>query len=307
MKKQSVAIAVHGGAGEDSAFIKNNKEAYEAGLKEAILEGYAILQKGGSALDAVTAAVISLENNILFNAGRGSAFNNAGQVEMDASIMNGADLKAGATAMVSNVKNPVVLAREIMTNTNHVFIAGKDADDFAKDRKLLLAEDSYFKTPHQQEEYLKTKAESIEAKLKKVIKGTVGAVALDSAGNLASATSTGGTPGSLPGRIGDSCIIGAGCYANNKTCAVSGTGDGEFLITGVIAHSIATVVELKALPLQEACDYVVHQKNKDVQGDIGVISINQKGDVGISFNSERMHRAWIDLSGNLQCEIYGHE
>lgn len=304
MEKEKIVIAIHGGAGEDSAFIRENKEAYEAGLKEVLLEGYAILQKGGNALDAVTAAVTALENNSLFNAGKGSAYNNAGTVEMDAAIMDGANLKAGATAMVRNVKNPVLLAREIMTNTNHVLIGGKDASNFAKERKLILEDESYFKTSHQLEEYWKTEMESIEAKLNKKNRGTVGAVALDINGNLAAATSTGGTPGSLPGRIGDSCIIGAGCYADNNTCAVSGTGDGELLITGVIAHSIAMMIELKELSLQDACDYIIHKKNKHIQGDIGVISVNQNGEVGISFNSQRMHRAWIDLSGNLQCKIY---
>lgn len=299
-----IAIAIHGGAGHDSLFIQENQQDYEKELKIAILEGYAFLKAGGNALDAVIAAVKVLENHPLFNAGRGSALNIQGNVEMDAAIMDGKELKAGAVALVNNVKNPIELAFAVMTKTNHVFLAGKDADIFATEMGLITKEPSYFITDYQQEELAKLEKQGHEILLKKRNKGTVGAVALDVDGNIAAATSTGGIAGKLPGRIGDSCIIGAGCYADNNTCAVSGTGDGEFLITGVIAHSIAMAVELKGLSLQEACDYIIQEKNKNIPADLGVISVNAQGEIGISFNSERMHRAWIDGSGVLKCRIY---
>lgn len=303
MDDSKIVIAIHGGAGSDSSYIQNHISKYESGLNAAILEGYAILQKGGNALDAVTTAVMALEDDELFNAGRGSALNIKGEVEMDASIMEGQHLRAGATAMVDDIKNPILLARTIMEKTNHVFIAGEEASCFAKEMKIETEEAAYFKTVRRQEELLK-EIESTELPLKKRNKGTVGAVALDLAGNLAAATSTGGTVGKLPGRIGDSCIIGAGCYADNKTCAVSGTGDGEFLIRGVIAHSIAMAMQLKGFSLQEACNYVLFERSKAFSGDLGVIGVDQKGEIGIAFNSERMHRAWIDQSGKLFCKVY---
>jgi beta-aspartyl-peptidase (threonine type) len=297
------AIAIHGGASKDSDFIRQNLTRYEEGLKEAALAGYEVLKSGGSAVEAVTAAVMALENNEIFNAGKGAALTNEGKVELDASVMNGADLKAGAIAMVTQVKNPIGLARAVMEKTNHVLLASSGALEFAKQMELPLEDESYFITPHQQEELLEEQGSS-EDLLRKPTKGTVGAVALDVNGNVASATSTGGTSGSLPGRVGDSCVIGAGCYANNKTCAVSATGDGEFIITGVIAHSISMLMELKQLSLQEACDEVIYQRiNKD-EADVGVISVNSHGDIGMAFNCERMHRAWVDTEGNLGVKIY---
>lgn len=292
-----IGIAIHGGAGPDSPFIKSNVDGYREGLKEAITSAYKFLQEGKPAIDVVEEAVRKLEDNPLFNAGRGSAVNNRGEVEMDASIMDGKTLKAGAVSMVRNVKNPITLARAIMEKTNHILLSGYGALDFARDMRdidIELEADAYFITEHQYDEYMEVRdKENLQDLFRKYIRGTVGAVALDKDGNLAAATSTGGTTNSLAGRIGDSCLIGAGCYANNKTCAVSGTGDGEFLISGVIAHSIASAIEYLHCSMQEACDLVVHKKNKDVPGNIGVISINGKGEFGISYNSSRMHRAWI--------------
>jgi beta-aspartyl-peptidase (threonine type) len=300
-----IAIAIHGGAGEDSAFIKQNKTAYEDGLKAAVQSGYAILKQGGTAMDAVEEAVNSLENNPLFNAGRGAALNNRGEVEMDAAMMDGKTLKAGAISMVKNVKNPISLARKVLEETNHVLISGYGAIELAADFNMPLETDSYFITDHQQEVFMESSShESRQELLLKRIHGTVGAVALDENGDIAAATSTGGTENSLPGRIGDSCIIGSGCYANNETCAVSATGDGEFIITGVIAHAVSMCADLMKLPLQEACNYVIHEKNKNTEGDIGVISINKNAEIGIAFNSGRMHRAWIDASGNMGFGIY---
>ncbi|WP_419418595.1 isoaspartyl peptidase/L-asparaginase family protein [Legionella sp. D16C41] len=297
-----IAFAVHGGASESSPFLKKNKKATEEDLAKACQKGYDILKQGGSALDAVEAAVKIMEDSHYFNAGRGSALNCAGEVEMDASIMDGKELKAGAVSMVREVKNPISLARLIMTKTKHVLLSGYGALDFAKKEGLTLKPYSYFVTTHQYEEYERLNSEeTYEDLLTKKSTGTVGAVALDSQGNLAAATSTGGTSNSLPGRIGDSCVIGAGCYANNKTCAVSGTGEGEYLITGVIAHTISMLTELN-LPLQEICEQVLHKRNKNC-GEIGVISINQQGDIGIAFNTEIMKRAWIDLNGKLHVKI----
>ena len=302
---KNFSIAVHGGAGEDSEFIQAHQSGYKKGLEDAVKVGYKILKAGGSALDAVENAVRSLEDNPLFNAGRGSALNNKGEVEMDASIMDGKKNSAGAISMVRNVKNPVSLARFIMENTAHVFLSGAGALEIAKDEDLALEVDSYFITEHQVAEFIKDrKQDDYNAILKKRIHGTVGAVALDKAGNIAAATSTGGTPNCLDGRIGDSCVIGAGCYANNASCAVSGTGDGELLIINVIAYSIAFYMELKNCSIQEACDYVIHQRNKNVEGDIGVIAVDAKGNFGICFNSERMHRAWKINDEKSTVKIY---
>jgi len=300
---RNIVIAIHGGAGEDSAFIRANKEGYEQGLREAAEAGHTVLRYGGHAVDAVCAAVRCLEDNILFNAGRGSAINHSGIIEMDASVMNGEDLKAGAVAMVRLIKNPVDLARKVMDETSHVLLAGYGAAEFAKMEDIPEEDEDYFISQHQLDELEHAKKENESSLLRKPVKGTVGAVALDVYGNVAAATSTGGTCNSLAGRIGDSCIIGAGCYADNKSCAVSGTGDGELLIRQVIAHHIALNLTYKKFTIQEACDYVIKEKNS-LEGDIGVIAVTPSGELGISFNSERMHRAWIDRTGVFQVKIY---
>jgi L-asparaginase / beta-aspartyl-peptidase len=301
----NIAIAVHGGAGADSQFLHQFKTAHEEGLNDAIMRGYKVLEDGGPALNAVEEAVRSLEDNHLFNAGRGSALNNKGEVEMDASIMDGSNLKSGGVSMVSNVKNPVTLARFIMKNTNHVLLSGDGALDFAKNEDIELEPLSYFITDHQYEKFReKCNKEFLEELLRKRVHGTVGAVAVDHNGNVAAATSTGGTTNCLDGRIGDSCIIGAGTYANNETCAVSGTGDGEFLITAVIAHSISEAVFYKKCSVQEACDLVIHQYHKNTKGEMGVISVDAKGEFGITFNCARMNRAWMSKSKPLEIKIY---
>jgi beta-aspartyl-peptidase (threonine type) len=303
MNNKNIAMVVHGGAGPDSQFIKENIPNYESGLKEAAEVGREVLMNGGTAMDAVCAAVKSMEDNILFNAGKGAALNHEGGVEMDSAVMNGVDLKAGAVAMVRGVKNPILLARAVMENTNHVLLAGYGALDFAKDVNAELMDEAYFVTEHQLEELAEARHESKEELLRKRIKGTIGAVALDHDGNVAAATSTGGTSNSLPGRVGDSCLIGAGCYANNKTCAVSGTGDGEILIQNVAAHSVSMLIELGHYSLQEACDLVINERNQ-LTGDIGLIAVNQQGEVGISFNSDRMHRAWAVGTDPVMVKIY---
>lgn len=303
MKK--FGIVLHGGASNSSKYLRLNLANYEAGLREAAQIGYKVLKKNGSALDAVELTVRYLEDNALFNAGRGSALNSKGEVEMDASIMDGKRLKAGAVSMVRSVKNPISLARIIMQQTKHVMLSGYGALELAINNKLQIEDDRYFITDHQYDLFQsKSKKESRKDMLQKRLNGTVGAVAIDKKGNLASATSTGGTTNCLPGRIGDSCIIGAGCYANNQTCAVSGTGQGEFLITGVIGHSISMYLEMTKCSLQQACDYVIHKRNKKIKQNIGIIAVDRKGNFGISFNTEIMKRAWVGTDGQVSVRIF---
>jgi len=300
----NIAFAIHGGASNGSSFLRKHLKEVEEGLAEAARSGYKILKKGGSALDAVEIAIRILEDDPLFNAGKGSALNCRGEVEMDASIMNGKNLKAGAVSMVRNVKNPITLARLIMNKTRHVFLSGYGALEIAQNGGIDLETDSYFITEHQQALFRKFSArETVQDIMEKRIYGTVGAVALDKRGNMAAGTSTGGTSNCLPGRIGDSCVIGAGCYANNKTCAVSGTGEGEYLIRGVIAHTISLMME-QGMGIQEACDYVLHKRNENIRGHIGVISVSHTGEIGIAFNTPMMKRAWISSREDLQVKIF---
>jgi len=300
-----IAIVIHGGAGPDSDFIKQNKVQYEAGLKAAAQRGYDVLKSGGAALEAVEQAVRALEDNGIFNAGHGAALNNKGEVEMDAAIMNGENRKAGAVSMIRNVRNPVSLAKLVLEKTNHVLISGYGAMEFASEQDVPLEPVSYFISDHSRQEYVEERdQQATQDMLKERIHGTVGAVALDAKGNVASATSTGGLPNSLPGRIGDSCIIGSGCFADNRTCAVSATGDGEFIITNVVAHSLSICTEFMDGSLQELCDYVIQERNKGTEGQMGIIAVNSKAEIGMAFNSPRMHRAWIDAEGHIGVAIY---
>ena len=302
MKK--IAFAVHGGASSSSPFIRKNVKEMEEGLAHATRMGYKILSRGGSALDAVENAVQYLEDNPLFNAGRGSALNSDGKVEMDASIMNGKNLRAGAVALVHGVKNPISLARVVMKKTRHVFMSGNGALNLARNEGVIFEPDAYFITEHQFEAFQKANKHQVGNKIfKKKMHGTVGAVALDKRGNLAAGTSTGGTSNCLPGRIGDTCVIGAGCYANNKTCAVSGTGEGEYLITGVVGHSISMMTELD-MAIQDACDYVLFTRNKTIKADIGVISVSPSGEIGIAFNTPIMKRGWMSSSEDLHVKVF---
>lgn len=298
-----ITIAVHGGASEDSDFLREHQQEIKAVLAQAVEQGYKILAQKGRALDAVEEAIKIMEDNPLLNAGRGSALNCRGEVEMDASIMDGQTLQAGAVSIVNHVKNPICLARVVMEKTKHVFLSSYGALELAEYYKLPTEPESYFITPHQYDEYKRLHLlETSEDIHHKKIKGTVGAVALDTYGNIASGTSTGGVSNCLPGRIGDSCVIGAGCYANNNSCAVSGTGEGEYLIRNVVANTIALLTEHK-MNLQEACDYVIHERNKTAQGEMGVIAINRHGEIGISFNTAIMKRAWKSSMDSLQVEI----
>jgi beta-aspartyl-peptidase (threonine type) len=281
------------------------QQQYEQGLNDALEAGYSILKTGGSSLDAVEAAVASLEDFAMFNAGRGSVFNNAGKHEMDASIMCGKTLDAGAVSALSNVKNPVKLARSVMQHSEHVMLFGAGAEVFAKKHNIEFAPDDYFFNQFrydQWQEAMKEDRVQMDHSDKKF--GTVGAVALDKDGNLAAATSTGGMTNKKFGRVGDSPIIGAGTYANNNTCAISCTGHGELFIRSVVAYDISCLMEYKGLSLKEACDVVVHDKLVKIGGEGGLVAIDKHGNIDMPFNSEGMYRACIDINGNKMIKIY---
>lgn len=302
-----IALLIHAGAGSLDHFLKNNIKLHEQGLKNALDIGYKELKNGKSAEDVVELAVKILEDNPLFNAGKGSALNSNGEVEMDGAIMNGKTLKAGACSAVKYVKNPVSLARIIMNNTKHVFLTAKGAMDFAKANNLIFESEEYFITEQQlhmlnesKQELLKKTTTEQQSKKKH---GTVGAVALDKNGDLCAATSTGGIDNSLPGRVGDSCIIGAGCYADNNTCALSATGIGENIIKGVMSHTISMCVE-NGMELQEACDYVVFKRNPQIFKELGVIGLNRRGEIAIAFNTPVMKRAYISSDNEAVIKIF---
>lgn len=301
------SIAIHGGAGTilRSTMTPELQAQYETGLRDALDAGYKILEAGGSSLDAVEAAVTMLEDFPLFNAGKGAVFNNVGGHEMDASIMYGNGLEAGAACGVSHVKNPVKLARAIMERSGHVILCGAGAEQFAKLQHLLTEDDAYFYTEHryqQWQEALKEDRVQLDHSDKKF--GTVGAVALDQHGNLAAATSTGGMTNKKFGRIGDSPVPGAGTYANNNTCAVSCTGHGELFLRCVVAYDISCLMEYKGLSLKEACNIVVYDKLVKIGGEGGLIAIDKSGNIEMPFNSEGMYRACRNSAGRNEVLIY---
>ena len=309
MKK--FAIALHGGAGTilRSAMTPEKEAAYTAALQAALNIGYAILQNGGSALEAVEQTVVSLEDCPLFNAGRGSVFTADGKHEMDASIMDGLTRDAGAVSMISGVRNPITLARLVMAESGHVMLAGEGAMDFARSMKVPFEPESYFHDDfrwNQWQEMRGSDGFQLDHSAKKDEKfGTVGAVALDIKGNIAAATSTGGMTNKKFGRIGDSPIIGAGTYANNKTCAVSCTGSGEFFIRGVVAYDVSCLMEYKGLSLQAACDEVVQRRLMEIGGDGGLVALDAAGNIALVFNTEGMYRACRDSAGRNEVGIYG--
>ena len=301
------SIAIHGGAGTilRSTMTQALQTQYEAGLQNAIDAGYKILETGGSSLDAVEAAIVKLEDFPLFNAGKGAVFNNIGGHEMDAAIMFGKGLEAGAACGVSHVKNPVVLARAIMEHSPHVLLCGAGAEQFARSQNLAFEDDSYFYTEQryqQWQEALKEDKVQLDHTEKKF--GTVGAVALDQQGNLAAATSTGGMTNKKFGRIGDSPIPGAGTYANNNTCAISCTGHGELFLRCVVAYDISCLMEYKGLSLKDACDVVVYDKLVKIGGEGGLIAIDRLGNIEMPFNSEGMYRACRNNIGRNDVLIY---
>lgn len=294
------AIAIHGGAGTitRASLTPELERQYRQALQQALAAGYRLLEKGSSALEAVQAATVVLEDNPLFNAGRGSVFNKAGKHEMDAALMDGRTLHAGAITGVRNVRNPILLAREVLQHSDHVFLCQAGAEEFALNRGLRFEPDEYFFSQQRYEQWqqlrdsdiyqLDHSQEPVPTEGKKF--GTVGAVAVDGAGNVAAATSTGGMTNKNFNRIGDSPVIGAGTYANNRTCAVSCTGHGEFFIRSVVAYDISCLMEYKGLSLQEACDVVVHQKLVQLGGEGGLIAVSPNGHIAMPFNSEGMYR-----------------
>jgi L-asparaginase / beta-aspartyl-peptidase len=266
------------------------------------------LLKGGSSLDAVEKAIISLENNPLFNAGKGAVFTNEGKNELDASLMNGKDLSAGAVAGVKNIKNPISLAKAVMQQSEHVFMAGLGAEEFAKKVNAEFMPDDYFYVQMRYEQYLQAKASDtiqLDHTVEKEKKfGTVGAVALDIHGNLAAGTSTGGMTNKKHGRVGDTPLIGSGTYANNNTCAISCTGHGEFFIRSVVAYDISCLMEYKGLTLKEACEVVVMDKLVKIGGEGGLVALDVKGNIELSFNSEGMYRAKKSSDSEIYIGIY---
>ena len=311
---QQYAIAIHGGAGTilKSTMTPEKELAYKNGLQDAIEAGESILKSGGSAFDAVETAIIKLENNPLFNAGKGAVFTNNGTHEMDASIMNGKDLMAGAVAGVQGVKNPIALARAVMEQSEHVLLTGNGAMDFAKKVNAQFEDDAYFFVQLRYDQFQQAKQsnsmildhteDKIESGEKKF--GTVGCVALDVKGNLAAGTSTGGMTNKKFGRVGDSCIIGAGTYANNNTCAISCTGHGELFIRSVVAYDISCLMEYKNLSLKEACDIVVMDKLVKIGGEGGLIALDAKGNIVLPFNSDGMYRASKKQNKDIFIGIY---
>ncbi len=306
----NIGIAIHGGAGtilkEELTDDLENK--YKNGLENALSKGREVLEKSGSSIDAVSRAVVELENNPLFNAGKGSVFNHLGKHEMDASIMNGKDLNAGAVCCIDRFKNPIIVARHVMENSEHVMLTGKGAIQFAKEMKCETAEETYFFDQFRYDQWLSIK-DSDQFQLdhsKKNPKkfGTVGAVALDMQGNLAAATSTGGMTNKKYGRIGDSSLIGAGNYANNNTCAVSCTGSGEFFIRQVTAYDVSCLMEMGQMDLKTATSRVIHDRIKKIGGDGGLIAIDKKGNIEMPFNTEGMYRASWSKNENTLIAIY---
>lgn len=301
----TIAIVVHGGAGViNKAEMPAEREArYRSGLEAARDAGYAVLESGGSSLDAVTAAVRSLEDNPYFNAGRGAVLNRDGVAELDASIMDGKTLAAGAVTGIKHVRNPIELARAVMEKSPHVMLMGAGAEEFALEQGMTLVPNSYFRTEErvrQLERALKDEKQQHPIGTS----GTVGAVALDRLGNLAAATSTGGLTAKRAGRIGDSPIIGAGTYADNQSCAVSSTGDGEFFIRAVVAHDVCAVMAYKNISLEAAARTVIYEKIAGLKATGGVIALDKAGDIVMEFNSDGMFRASRDSRGRKDFAIY---
>jgi L-asparaginase / beta-aspartyl-peptidase len=312
-------LAIHGGAGTilRQDMTAEKELAYRQALEEALEAGYRLLEKGGTALAAVRASVCTLEDNILFNAGKGAVFGKDGTQEMDASIMDGSNRMAGAVSAVRNIKNPVELAYAIMTKSPHVMLNGRGAYEFALQQGLKTEPDEYFYSSFRYEQWKQMQG-SDETALDHNVKlhpvtntagdgkkfGTVGAVALDSSGNIAAATSTGGMTNKQYGRVGDSPIIGAGTYANNATCAISCTGHGEPFIRAVTAYDVSCLMEYKGLSLEEAMSLVVHDKLMKIDGEGGMIGADTKGNVAMVFNSDGMYRGMKTSDGRYEVAIY---
>lgn len=313
---QKISLAIHGGAGTilKTDMTPELEKAYLQGLEDALAAGYAVLEEGGTSANAVKAALVILEDNMLFNAGRGSVFTKKGLQEMDAAIMNGKDLTAGAVAGVRNVRNPIELAMEVMRNSNHVFLSGKGANDFAIKQGIKLEPDEFFFSQFRYDQWKQIRDgdnysldhthEQLEELMKDKKFGTVGAVACDCYGNIAAATSTGGMTNKKYGRIGDSPLIGAGTYANDKTCAISCTGHGEPFIRCVAAYDVSCLMEYKGMSLAEAMNEVVNVKLRKMDGEGGMIGVDAEGNMSLIFNSAGMYRGARSSDGTKFISIY---
>jgi beta-aspartyl-peptidase (threonine type) len=288
-------LVIHGGAGvmDKKDFTPELEKAYLDKLQEALDSGEAILKSGGASLDAVTAAVVIMEDSPLFNAGKGSVFSETGENEMDAAIMNGKDLAAGAVADVRIIRNPILAARKVMEESNHVMLVSAGAEKFAREHGVEIVDPSYFFTQKRWDALLQAREH-----------GTVGAVALDKSGNLAAATSTGGMTNKMTGRVGDTPIIGAGTYANNNTCAVSATGHGEYFIRYTVAHDISALMEYKGLSVDSAAKVVIFKKLLPVGGTGGVIAVDKDGHYTMTFNTSGMFRGVVTSGGKREVAIF---
>jgi beta-aspartyl-peptidase (threonine type) len=310
--KHDFAIAIHGGAG---TILKSNmtlekEKAYKEKLEEVLNTGFEILNDSGTSLDAVQKCINIMEDSPLFNAGKGAVFTANGKNELDASIMEGKNFNAGAVAGVSHIKNPIDLARLVMEKSPHVLLARKGAENFAVEQGIDLVNEKYFYTERRwkQLEYRKVKENQNQSILHNYNNsdkfGTVGVVALDQNGNLAAGTSTGGMTYKKFGRVGDSPIIGAGTYANNKSCAVSATGHGEYFIRGVIAYDISALMEYQGKTVREAAEIVIHKKLTEMGGTGGVIAMDANGNIAQTFNTEGMYRGYVFEDGKSIVKIY---
>jgi beta-aspartyl-peptidase (threonine type) len=309
--KAKFALVIHGGAGTISprAMTRVKEMQYRQKLREALEAGYKVLEENGSSLDAVIAVINIMEDSPLFNAGKGAVFTYERTNELDASIMDGNTMQAGAVAGVQHIKNPISLARLVMEKSPHVLLTGKGAEGFAADLGIKMMPGKYFFTRRRLKQLekiqnSKKKVSSISASNSGYKFGTVGCAALDKAGNLAAGTSTGGMTNKRYGRVGDSPLIGAGTYANNKTCAVSSTGHGEFFIRYAVAHDISALMEYKGMSLKDAADFVVNKKLKDVGGSGGIIAIDRQGNIAMPFNTTGMYRGYKKSNGETLIKIF---
>lgn len=307
---KNYSIAIHGGAGTlvKGLMTEALETKYKNALQAALDAGSKVLEENGTALDAVEASVVVLEDSPLFNAGKGAVFTHTGTHEMDAAIMDGKNLEAGAVSLITGIKNPISLSRDIMEKSDHVFLAGDGAMEFAAKNGYEVKDADYFydEVRYQQWQNIKESDKfQLDHSVKKDSKfGTVGAVALDMHGNIAAATSTGGMTNKKWGRVGDSPMIGAGTYANNETCAVSCTGSGEFFIRGVVAYDVSCLMEYKGLSLEEAAKEVIQNRVLKIGGDGGLIAVDTKGNITMPFNTEGMYRAFKKSNGDTSVSIY---
>lgn len=309
-KPPEITMVVHGGAGtiSRSSMTPERQKAYEEKLTEALVKGLGILQSGGTAVDAVETAVRVMEDSPLFNAGRGAVFTAEGKNELDACIMDGRTLEAGAVGSVTTIKNPISAARAVMEKSGHVLLVGRGAELFAAENGLEIVQPDYFFDQQRWEALLKAKEKQgalrpLPAE-RAVYFGTVGALALDEEGSLAAATSTGGLTNKMQGRVGDSPIVGAGNYANNRTCAVSGTGQGEFFMRLLVAYEVSALMEHGGMSLEEAAHKVVHEKLTGLGGTGGLIALDKEGNVSMPFNTEGMYRGWVKEDGKVHVFMY---